>query len=148
MEYYASEIVKCMEAAKHQVIILIDSLNEISQLNNIEWLPTKLLNNVKIITTITSQISNIDECSKQDWILSALKEKISKSNFVYLEQFSDQQWREVLSSGGGHFYAVNQLQLPNDWQNCPEKIPIQSKVCYICNTLAKLVTITIHVDST
>lgn len=102
-------------------------------IDNIDWLPTKLLDKVKIIITVTSNISNIDECQSSDLILSNLKHKIAKTNFVHLNQLSDQQWREVLTLGGGDINSTNGqlLHLPDAWRSCPEKIPLKAKVTCI-----------------
>lgn len=85
---------------------------------------------MKIIITVTSNISNIDECQGSDLILSNLKNKIAKTNFVHLNQLSDQQWREVLTLGGGDINSTNGqlLHLPDAWRSCPEKIPLKAKV--------------------
>lgn len=111
---------------------MIDSLDEALLLENLDWLPTKLNDKVKIIITVTSNISQIDNCRSNELVLWNLKEKIAKSNFIHLHQFSDKQWNEVLSYGGGDFYAANDhLQLPDAWKCCSEKIPLQAKVCLI-----------------
>lgn len=111
------------------MVILIDSLDEALLLENVDWLPTELLDKVKIIITVTSNISSIDQCQASDLVLTNLKAKIPTTHFVHLNQFSDQQWREVLSFGGGDFYAANgQLHLPDAWKCCSTKIPLQAKV--------------------
>lgn len=123
---------ECVDASKYQVVVLIDSLDEALELDDLSWLPTKLNDNVKvIITTATTnrKVDSIDKCESNDLILWNLKDRISKSNFVHLNQFSDQKWNEVLSYGGGDFFSVNpQLQLPESWKQCDEKIPLQAKV--------------------
>lgn len=123
---------ECVDASKYQVVVLIDSLDEALELDDLSWLPTKLNDNVKvIITTATTsrKVDSIDKCESNDLILWNLKDRISKTNFVHLNQFSDQKWNEVLSYGGGDFFSVNpQLQLPESWKQCDEKIPLQAKV--------------------
>lgn len=125
-----SEIIKnCIDCTKHQLVILIDSIDEASNLENLDWLPTKLIDNVKFILTVTSSATSIDQCNEDDLILHHLKDKISKSNFLYLNPFSSEQWKDVLSSGGGDFYATcGALQLPEAWLSSSEKIPLQAKV--------------------
>lgn len=111
---------------------MIDSLDEALELDDFSWLPTKLTDKVKlIITTATTsaKVDSIEKCKSNDAILWHLKDRISKSNFIHLNQFSDQKWSEVLSFGGGDFFSVNsQLQLPESWKQCDEKIPLQAKV--------------------
>lgn len=111
---------------------MIDSLDEALELDDLSWLPTKLNDNVKVIittATTSAKVDSIDKCESNDVILSHLKDRISKSNFVHLNRFSDQKWNEVLSYGGGDFFSVNpQLQLPESWKKCVEKIPLQAKV--------------------
>ncbi|XP_031618907.1 uncharacterized protein LOC116338021 [Contarinia nasturtii] len=134
LEAYATTLIECIDASKYQVVILIDSLDEALELDDLNWLPTKLNDKVKvIITTATSskKVDSVDKCESSDAILWHLKDRISKLNFVHLNQFSDQKWNEVLSTsyGGGDFFSVNpQLQLPDAWKQCMEKIPLQAKL--------------------
>lgn len=130
IESYTDTIKTCIDNTKHQIVILVDSLDEALHLNSLDWLPTKLPEQVKIIITTTSSISRIDDCNDaKEMVLWSLKGKISKGNFVHLTQFSDQQWNEVLSYGGGDFYTANvQLELPEAWKSCALKIPLQAKV--------------------
>lgn len=114
------------------MVILIDSLDDALELDDLSWLPTKLNDKVKVIittATASAKVDHIDKCASNDVVLWHLKDRISKSNFIHLDQFSDQKWAEVLSNGGGDFFSVNsQLQLPESWKKCDEKIPIQAKV--------------------
>lgn len=114
------------------MIILIDSLDEAFELDDLQWLPSKLNDKVKVIITTATSSSNIckvDDFVNTDVVLWHLKDRISQSNFIHLGQFSDQKWGEVLSYGGGDFFSVNpQLQLPESWKKCDEKIPFQAKV--------------------
>lgn len=132
LESYAATLKECVEVSKFQVVILIDSLDEALELDDLSWLPTKLNENVKVIittATTSAKVDHIDKCESTDIVLWNLKDRISKSNFVHLNRFSDQKWNEVLSYGGGDFFSVNsQLQLPDSWKQCDEKIPIQAKV--------------------
>lgn len=133
IESYATTLKDCINASKFHVVILIDSLDDALELDDFSWLPTKLSDNVKlIITTATAstKVDHIDKCESTDTVLWHLKDRITKSNFVHLNQFSDQKWGEVLSCGGGDFFSVNpQVQLPDSWKKCDEKIPLQAKVC-------------------
>lgn len=140
IESYTDTIKTCIENTKYQVVILIDSLDEALKLNNLDWLPTKLTEQIKIIITTKSNISHIDECKgANELILWSLKDRISKSNFIHLKQFSNEQWNEVLSYGGGDFYTSNiELELPDAWKSCPDKIPLQAKVIRLYSSHKKL----------
>lgn len=92
-------------------------------------MPTKLNENIKFIITVTSKATNIDEFSTDDTALLGLKNKINCENFIYLNQFSSDQWKDVLSSGGGDFYATSgTLHLPETWFSSSDKLPLQAKV--------------------
>lgn len=60
-------------------------------------------------------------------LLKALKVKINAQNFLCLSSFTQEQWEDVLTNGGG---ATNGgvLQLPEAWKKSDEKTPIQAKV--------------------
>lgn len=83
---------------------------------------------MKIIVT-SSTATDVGQIDPNDAALALLKKKLSAGSFVHLKQFSETQWGEVLSYGGGDFYSTNALlKLPDSWKNCPEKIPLQAKV--------------------
>lgn len=132
LESYATTLKECVDASKFQVVILIDSLDEALELDDLSWLPTELNDKVKVIittATTSAKVNSVNKCESSDIILWHLKDRISKSNFIHLDQFSDQKWSEVLSYGGGDFFSVNpQLQLPESWKQCDERIPLQAKV--------------------
>lgn len=131
IESYAAEFRKCVTECKYQVVILIDSLDEAFELDDLSWLPTKLNDKVKmIITTATSSSSNDDivKCKVVDTVLWNLKNRISKQNFVHLKPFSTQKWYELLNCGGDFFSVNAKLQLPESWRDCNDMIPLQAKV--------------------
>jgi len=116
---------RLIHKAKHQIVILIDSVDKLYDIKDIDWLPTELVNNVKIILTVTSTSKNHDEFDSSP-LLKALKVKINAQNFVYLSSFTQEQWEDVLTYGSG---ATNgALQLPESWKKSDEKAPIQAKV--------------------
>ena len=85
----------------------------------------ELVNNVKIIVTISSE-SNQDDDSNSFALLSALKNKIQvEENFLLLSSFTQEQWEDVLVFGGA---ASGALQLPESWKKTDERSPIQAKV--------------------
>lgn len=95
-------------------------------------MPTKLNENIKFIITVTSKATCIDDFSNEDTALLGLKNKINSANFIYLNQFSSEQWKDVLSSGGGDFYATSgALHLPEEWFNSTDKLPLQAKVGFV-----------------
>lgn len=59
-------------------------------------------------------------------MLKALQNTINSENFLLLSSFTQEQWEDVLTYGGG---ATNgALQLPESWKNSEERAPIQAKV--------------------
>lgn len=104
---------------------MIDAVDKIFDIKDIDWLPLELVNNVKIILTVSD--------SNSSPILKALQNKINSQNFLPLSSFTQEQWEDVLTYGGG---ATNgALQLPESWRNSDERAPIQAKV----NSCHKLV---------
>lgn len=100
---------------------MIDSIDKIFDIKDIKWLPLELVNNVKIILTVSS-----DPESDSSIILKALQSKISSQNLLSLSSFTQAQWEDVLTFGGG---ATNgALQLPESWKKSDERAPIQAKV--------------------
>lgn len=130
IQNYANTISTCISETKYNLVILIDSLDEALHLNDLDWLPAQLNDKVKIIVTINSNVQSVEDCTSEDnRILFVLKNKLAKTSLVHLNQFSEQQWNEVLSCGGGNFYSANaHLQLPDSWKSCDEKIPLKAKV--------------------
>lgn len=129
IDFYSTKIQDCIQSSKRPLIIFIDSLESADNLNDLNWLPTQLPENVKIIVTISSEATHLDKCENDDVLLKILKEKLNGTQFVHLNQFSMDQWKDVLLCGGGDFYAANgALHLPEVWQSSSEKIPLQAKV--------------------
>ncbi|XP_055372101.1 uncharacterized protein LOC129606063 [Condylostylus longicornis] len=126
LEAYSEFIRTTLETVKHTLVIVIDSLDELIGTETISWLPTKLPSNIKIV--ITTAIS----AKSSNWLLDKLKQTdIPKENYIELTKFSDEQWRDVLSYGGGDFYASNgTLQLPEKWRTATDKTPLQAKVLW------------------
>lgn len=104
----------------------------------LDWILLNIQENIKIIITVTSNITDITESeiyakkSKGDWILNELKKSQSlRVNFIHLTQFSQEQWNDVLNYGGCDIYAANgSLQLPDEWKKSEEKYPIQAKILW------------------
>lgn len=133
IEDYAANLNECIIESKFPIVILIDSLDDAIEIDNLNWLPMNLSDKVKlIITTATSssQIDDVEKCGENDIILWKLRERISKQNYVHLKPFSAHKWDELLTCGGDFFSANAQLRLPEHWKDCNDKIPLQAKVSY------------------
>lgn len=86
---------------------------------SLDWLPIKLRENVKIILTVTEGTPE----------LTWLRKQLPAESLVQLDQFSDGQWTDVLSVGGGDFYASHgPFSLPAAWDRSVDKVPLQAKV--------------------
>lgn len=117
---------------KNNLCILIDSIDDAQNLQNLDWMPIKLRENIKIILTCTTSATVAEAQLPENILLSYLRTNLSPDSLIHLDQFSVEQWKDVLSLGGGDFYAANgALHLPESWQDCNEKIPIQAKVFII-----------------
>lgn len=127
---YTTELMHLIEKSSHQVVILVDSIDKAIDINDIEWLPLELVNNVKIVLTVTE-----DEASQ---VFKALKSKIKPENFLQLPAFTREQWEDVLTYGGGANNGA--LQLPEDWKKSDERAPIQAKVIWFCLSCFSLTT--------
>lgn len=109
-----------LEKSTHQIVILIDSVDKILDIDDISWLPLELVNNTKIILTVSSSGESKPK------IFKALQDKINSEHFLELTPFTQDQWADVLTFGGG---ATNgSLQLPDSWKKSEERLPIQAKV--------------------
>ena len=80
---------------------------------------------------VTSNAQSFSEIDNEDnSLLKALKAQIKDdTNFIHLSSFTTEQWKDVLSTGGGDINAANgALQLPEVWKKSDERAPIQAKV--------------------
>lgn len=123
------------------IVITIDSIESCH--SSVEWIPAELPDNVKLIFTLSTG----DEQS--ECLLTGLKNMVQE-NLVCLTSFSNEQWNEIINSGGSDFCAANgALQLPAEWIDTPDKTPIHAKVSLvlfklnyikltICNTFEQL----------
>lgn len=117
-ESYTKELLHLIEKSSHQVVILVDSIDKVFDIADIEWLPLELANNVKIVLTVSE--------AEASQVFKALKSKIKPENFLQLPAFTQEQWEDVLTYGGGASNGA--LQLPEDWKKSDERAPIQAKV--------------------
>lgn len=113
---------RLIQKASHQIVILIDSVDKLYDIKDIDWLPTELVKNVKIILTVTSATNKLED-SDSSTLLKALKARVNPQNYLFLTSFTQEQWEDVLT------YSSNgALQLPEAWKKSDEKIPIEAKV--------------------
>lgn len=118
---YTAELKNLIEKSKHQIVILLDSIDKIFDIKDINWLPLELANNVKIILTV----------SDSSFVLKTLQKSLNSESFLPLSSFTQEQWEDVLVYGGG---ATNgALQLPESWKKSDERAPIQAKVRMLRN---------------
>lgn len=125
---YAEELKKLIENTKQQTIILIDSIDDLIELNDFDWLPIDLLENVKIILTVTSNVTSLTQLNEEnDGALAKLRNHINDdSKLLHLSSFKKFQWEHLLSFSRGDFSGVSQLA--DIWEKCDEKSPLQAKV--------------------
>lgn len=131
IESYSEALKQLIESSKQQVTILIDSVDSLRDLDELGWLPLELLENVKLILTVTSNCTDVAHLAEdQEGVLKRLKDKIGDAeSFLYLMPFTQEQWEDVLCFGGGDIYSANgALQLPESWKKSNEKISVQAKV--------------------
>ncbi|GAB0099340.1 uncharacterized protein DMENIID0001_151960 [Sergentomyia squamirostris] len=134
---YSKIIEDCLKIATNRIVIVIDSLDSLTNGESLDWLPSTLKDNVKIIITVTTNATELKQLSqdggdRSESLLYALKEKIQcDENFVLSSAFTEAQWIDVINTGGSDFYAANgALHLPNEWKACAEKTPIQAKILW------------------
>ncbi|XP_049279219.1 uncharacterized protein LOC125761788 [Anopheles funestus] len=129
---YAGVLKSLLESSKQQITILIDSIDALRDVEELDWLPVTLLDNVKLVLTVSSAGTGQDLANAESVVLQRLRERIGDDScFLYLTPFTQEQWEDVLCFGGGDIYAANgALQLPECWKKSGEKISIQAKILW------------------
>uniref|UniRef100_A0A182QHQ1 Nephrocystin 3-like N-terminal domain-containing protein n=1 Tax=Anopheles farauti TaxID=69004 RepID=A0A182QHQ1_9DIPT len=132
---YAGALKSLLECTKQQITILIDSVDALRDIEDLDWLPVTLLDNVKLVLTVSSAGGGPDLASQQGAecrVLQRLRDRLGDDScFLYLTPFTQEQWEDVLCFGGGDIYAANgALQLPESWKKSGEKISIQAKILW------------------
>uniref|UniRef100_A0A1I8N5J7 Uncharacterized protein n=1 Tax=Musca domestica TaxID=7370 RepID=A0A1I8N5J7_MUSDO len=123
LESYSKIIHDTSSQNKCMFVIIIDSVDDIMNETNLSWLPIKLSSTCKIILTLTE--NNYEKNSTLDKLSEA---GIPHKCFVKMKQFSSRQWQDILSSGGGEFYAANgAIKMPNEWKMLHGKTPFHAK---------------------
>lgn len=120
---YSQVIQDIIKSNKCFFVIIIDSIDDIINGQNLDWLPVNLSSTCKIILTLTE--NNNEE--------NPLFEKLIETGipnrcFIKMKQFSERQWQDILSSGGGDFYAANgAIKMPQEWKMLQGKTPFHAK---------------------
>ncbi|XP_058446622.1 uncharacterized protein LOC131427450 [Malaya genurostris] len=134
IESYSETLKQLLDSTKQQITILIDSVDSLRDFDDLGWLPFELLENVKLVLTVTSTCTSQDlsQLNSEDSVLKQLKEKIGDDGcFLQLTPFTQEQWEDVLCFGGGDIYSANgALQLPDSWKKSNEKISVQAKILW------------------
>lgn len=121
LEEYAATLKECIDECKYKVVILIDSLDDISELEDLSWFPNQVNEHVKVVITISWDIDDVSKCASQS-VLGSLRDQLSKESFIQLQQYSGEKWDEIMTAGNDCSYAN-----PTLWRDCTEKSPIQAK---------------------
>lgn len=128
MEEYAATLKECIDECKYKVVILIDSLDDLSELDELSWLPSQLGENAKVVITATTAGWDITDATKCEspGVLSSLCDRLPKESFVQLHQYSGEKWDDIMTAGSDCSYASPQM-----WRNCVERTPAQAKVSFV-----------------
>ncbi|XP_055636203.1 uncharacterized protein LOC129775455 isoform X2 [Toxorhynchites rutilus septentrionalis] len=133
---YSETLKQTIENTKQRIVILIDSVDSLRDVDDLKWLPLELLENVKLVLTVSSSSTcqDFSQLGAEETALKGLKEKIGDADsFLYLTPFTQAQWEDVLCFGGGDIYSANgALQLPESWKKSKEneKISVQAKILW------------------
>lgn len=127
IEDYSRFLNFAISEVKTQLLIVIDSYDDLNGSNPISWIPDTLPSHVKIILTVSPNT----DLEENETLANLKKISIPNENFINLIKFSTEQWDEILGYGGGDFYGANgMLHLPESWKQCSEKTPIQAKILW------------------
>lgn len=121
---YGAVLSNAIRKSDTPTVIVIDSIERTNLSLGLDWLPTELPENVKLILTLSvTTEAELDALNK-------LRNRVkSPVHLVHLLSFADEQWKEMITSGGNDFSAANgALQLPQEWSDPTDKTPIHAKV--------------------
>ncbi|KAM7353853.1 uncharacterized protein ACRADG_005773 isoform 2-T5 [Cochliomyia hominivorax] len=123
IESYTQVIQDAIKSSKCFFVIIIDSIDDIMDGCNIDWLPINLSSMCKIILTLTENNN-----AENPLIEKLIEMGIPNKCFIKMKQFSERQWQDILSSGGGDFYAANgAIKMPVEWKMLHGKTPFHAK---------------------
>ncbi|KAH8412249.1 hypothetical protein KR009_000806 [Drosophila setifemur] len=132
LEAYSAKIREILGRQQRFFVLIIDGLDELQREEALDWLPQQLGNSKLILTAselAEAEGEDADSGADSFDMLAALAQLgIPTRCFLRLRQFTERQWHDILSSGGGDFYAANgALKLPDDWKMLHGKTPYHAK---------------------
>ncbi|XP_033167496.1 uncharacterized protein LOC117145803 [Drosophila mauritiana] len=133
LEGYSRVIREILDRQQRFFVLIIDGVDELQRDELLDWLPQQL-GSAKMILTVSELADEGDDVDGTEAgdsfdMLAALAQLgIPQRCFLRLRQFTERQWHDILSSGGGDFYAANgALKLPDDWKTLHGKTPYHAK---------------------
>ncbi|XP_068150594.1 uncharacterized protein [Drosophila tropicalis] len=134
IEAYASVIREILGRQQRFFVLIIDGIDELQRDATLDWLPLQLGSLGKLILTV-SELEDVgdgdttnSDTDSFDMLAALAQLGIPPRCFLRLRQFTERQWHDILSSGGGDFYAANgALKLPDEWKGLHGKTPYHAK---------------------
>ncbi|EDV32030.1 uncharacterized protein Dana_GF14243 [Drosophila ananassae] len=128
---YSEVIREILGRQQRFFVLIVDGVDELQREETLEWLPQQL-GNSKIILTVSELEEERDDADASgnsvDMLAALAQLGIPQRCFLRLRQFTERQWHDILSSGGGDFYAANgALKLPDEWKTLHGKTPYHAK---------------------
>ncbi|XP_064539174.1 uncharacterized protein LOC135428962 [Drosophila montana] len=128
LEAYAGVIREILGRQQRFFVLIIDGLDELECDVALDWLPMQLGSCGKLILTVSEREDEDTSGDSFDMLAALAQLGIPQRCFLRLRQFTERQWHDILSSGGGDFYAANgALKLPDDWKSLHGKTPYHAK---------------------
>ncbi|XP_030376697.1 uncharacterized protein LOC115625696 [Scaptodrosophila lebanonensis] len=131
---YAQVIREIVARQQRFFVLIIDGVDELLRGSSLDWLPLQLGSTTKLILTVTEpqqqqhQTDGTNENEDANMLSALAQLGIPTRCFLRMKQFTERQWHDILSSGGGDFYAANgALKLPEEWKSLHGKTPFHAK---------------------